>query len=583
MARMLPAEIYSGCPSLGEREVFEHLKQSPQTRDWIVLHSLDIANHIRQVSGEADFILLIPGEGVLCVEVKACRRIRRTEAGWLYGSDPIPDPRGPFRQAGDAMHSIRQRLMKRRPDLSHVLFWSAVILPYVDFPVLSNEWHDWQVLDAAALRHDSLAVCAENVLRHARCFLSTCPTAHWFRPNTPRMDARSADDIAQILRPNFEVFEGPKARLGRWTEEVRRYTGEQFVALDAMETNPRVLFTGPAGTGKTVLALECARREVAKGNRCLLLCYTRHLGRWLQQQTAASMSEGITASTFHSLLLSLSGRQASESGAGREFWEEELPEVAIEALIDREPPFRPFDTLIIDEVQDLIRPKYLELIDLLVRGGLSLGRWRLFGDFEKQAIFNSGVSKPEELLEARSGRYPLFSLRINCRNSPRIASLVRMLGGLTPDYSRILRPDNGIEPELKFFSTAAEREQLITGVLESWYGEGIRGGEIAVLSPRSDKTCLAAHVETDPWRSRLRPYSDATAGHIPYSSIHAFKGLEASAILVTDIESVSSSTAADLFYVAVTRALHRLTILVSDRARADVVSSLTGIKTASAS
>lgn len=577
MARMIPAEIYSGCPSLGEREVFEQLKRSPQTGDWIVLHSLDIANHVRQVSGEADFVLLIPGQGVLCLEVKACQKLRRTQSGWLYGSEPIPDPRGPFRQASEAMHSIRQYLIKRRPDLVHVLFWSAVVLPYVDFQVTSEEWHDWQVLDASALRRDGLATCAENVLRRARQFLLTCPTARWCRRGAPEMDASMANDIGKILRPNFELFESPKNRLGRWKAEVQHYTEEQFGALDAMDTNPRVLFTGPAGTGKTVLALECARREVAKGNRCLLVCYTRHLGRWLQQQTS-SMGDGIKTSTFHSLLLSLCGCQPPTATAGSEFWEEALPELAIKALIEAEPPFRPFDTLIIDEAQDLIRPQYLDLIDLLVSGGLSLGHWRLFGDLEKQAIFNSAISQPEQLLKARSGSYPVFSLRVNCRNSPRIASLVRMLGGLNPDYSRVLRPDNGIEPELQFFTSPAEQEALVTSVLDSWYREGIRGNELAILSPRSDKTCVAAHIAAEPWRSRLRPYADATAGQIPYSSIHAFKGLEAPAILLTDVESVSSSTDKDLFYVAVTRALHRLTILVNARTKEDVISSLTGIK-----
>jgi hypothetical protein len=99
MARMLPADIFSGCPSRGEREIFTRLKDSPETTDWIVLHSLDLANHVRRISGEADFVVIVPSKGILCLEVKACTRLSRTDRGWVYGSDPVPDARGPFRQA----------------------------------------------------------------------------------------------------------------------------------------------------------------------------------------------------------------------------------------------------------------------------------------------------------------------------------------------------------------------------------------------------------------------------------------------------------------------------------------------------
>lgn len=153
---------------------------------------------------------------------------------------------------------------------------------------------------------------------------------------------------------------------------------------------------------------------------------------------------------------------------------------------------------------------------------------------------------------------------------------MHLLGGLTPDYSRILRPDNGIEPELKYFRTPSEQEAVFLQGLESLYREGIGGGEIIVLSPHADRSCLAARVAKEPWRSRLRPYGESVGGHISYASIHAFKGLEASAVVVTDIERLSGNAAIDLFYVAVTRALHRLTILVHDSARADVVRALTG-------
>ena len=577
MATIYPAEIYSGCPSPGEREIFQRFKESTNTADWIVLHSLDIANHVKQVSGEADFVIIVPGRGILCLEVKACRRLRRDAAGWFYGSDQTADPRGPFRQASDAMHSIRSRLIKRKPEYSNVLFWSAVIFPYLDFKTSSNEWHDWQVIDAEQFRRRPLSVSVEDILKRAATFLASCDTARWFKPDSINLAAKQAASIAQELRPSFELFETPKVRQNRWNEEVRKYTEEQFTALDAMQTNPRVLFSGPAGTGKTLVAIECARRAVAEGQRCLFLCFNRWLGRWLQDQLSP-LAGSVTVSTFHSFLLTLSGTLPPTDGQGAQFWQEELPEKAIEVLIQGETPIEPFDVLIVDEAQDLLRSAYLDILDLLLRGGLAAGRWRFFGDLEKQAIYATSIKDPLAVLQQRAGAIPVFSFRVNCRNSPRIATLVHLLGGLTPEYSRILRPDNGIEPDLRYYKSAAEQEEAFVDILKSWYENGISGSEIAVLSPRADKTCLAARVSREPWRNRLRPRADATGGHISYMSIHAFKGLEASAVLVTDVEHLASDTPLDLFYVAITRALHRVSILVHESARFEVIKALTRMK-----
>ena len=578
MATLYPAEIYSGCPSPGEREVFQRFKESTNTSDWIVLHSLDIANHVKQVSGEADFVIIVPSLGILCLEVKACRRLRRDAAGWFYGADQTPDPRGPFRQASEAMHSIRSRLLKRRPEFSNVLFWSAVVFPYLDFKFPSNEWHDWQVIDAEKFRRRPLSVSVEDVLKNAGNFLASCDTARWFKPGAATLTAAQAAAIAQELRPSFELFETPKVRQNRWNEEVRKYTEEQFTALDAMQTNPRVLFSGPAGTGKTLVAIEGARRAAAEGHRCLFLCFNRLLGRWLQDQLSP-LSDFVTVSTFHSFLLTLTGLTTPAEGQNSHFWQQELPEKAIEALLQGETKFEPFDVLIVDEAQDLLRSLYLDVLDLSVHGGLGAGRWRFFGDLEKQAIYASSVKDPLQLFRQRTGAFAVFSLRVNCRNSPRIATLVHLLGGLSPEYSRILRPDNGVEPDLRYYNSEAEQQAAFFNILESWYKDGIAGEEIAVLSPRADRACLAAHVEREPWRNRLRPRGDGMGGHISYSSIHAFKGLEASAVLVTDIEHLASDAPLDLFYVAITRALHRVSILVHESARPEVIKALIGSKT----
>ncbi len=130
MAIMIPSCVSEGCSSPGEREVFRRLRDDPGTSGWIVLHSLDVANHSSQVAGEIDFVVIIPNKGILCLEVKACSSLRREGGLLYYGAQAKPDPRGPFKQASDAMHSLRQRLIAKNPGLSRVVFWSAVIFPF---------------------------------------------------------------------------------------------------------------------------------------------------------------------------------------------------------------------------------------------------------------------------------------------------------------------------------------------------------------------------------------------------------------------------------------------------------------------
>ena len=60
MAIMVPPVVHAGTRSQGEREIFRRLHDDPATKDWIVLHSLDTANHVKNISGEVDFVKLLP-------------------------------------------------------------------------------------------------------------------------------------------------------------------------------------------------------------------------------------------------------------------------------------------------------------------------------------------------------------------------------------------------------------------------------------------------------------------------------------------------------------------------------------------
>ena len=131
---------------------------------WIVLHSLGIADHVRQVEGEADFVVVVPNHGVLVIEVKSHRTIDRLGDGrWKLGND-APTGRGPFKQASEAMYSIRDYLGRHNVDLHSTPVLNAVWFTGVRARTMlpsTPEWHDWQVLDSEDLR----AGAASAILR----------------------------------------------------------------------------------------------------------------------------------------------------------------------------------------------------------------------------------------------------------------------------------------------------------------------------------------------------------------------------------------------------------------------------------
>ncbi len=569
---MIPAAIDPDTPSPGEKDVFQRLASDPVASDWTVIHSFDLPHHVRRISGELDFVVLIPGRGILCVEVKAASSVSRREGLWYYGKDPKGDPRGPFRQAADGMHSLRERLTKRYPSAGKAVFWSAVILPYTSLDFQAEEWHSWQLIDGARYRSASLAESCARVLDRAREFLAGKRSAGWFDPDSRVPTPDDCDRIAGVLRPDFEAFQSPRERRRQASAELKRYTEEQFVALDAMTRNPRVVFEGPAGTGKTLLAIESAQRAVADDKRVLLVCFNRLLGSWLRRETEA-LGSNITAGTLHSYMLSLAGLERPPR-TEPDFWEDELPHLALERLLEAQGA-APFDLLLVDEAQDLLDDRYLDVLDLSLAGGLSSGQWRLFGDFERQAIYGPGAPSLDAFLEHRGAGAPVHSLRTNCRNTPRVASLVRLLSHLQPDYAKVLRPDDGVEPELRFYPPERTPAEALTRALGELRADGYRGRDVAILSPRAAGSSAEGLTE-QPWCDRLRPFGDSAGGHTQHGTIHAFKGLEAPAVVVTDLDDVSGSAAEALFYIAVTRPTERLVLVLPDSSRTSMARSLAG-------
>ena len=570
MARMIPPDCPPDTPA-GEAILFNKLRDDPDTAGWVVLHSLELRKHRTKTEGEIDMVILAPGLGVLCLEIKGCEVTRR-DGLWIYPYATSVE--GPFRQASRAMHSLRDYLQKRDANLSSLLFFSAAAFTRIHFSEESPEWHPWQIIDSRTLRRMPISQVITRIFELAHKHVLSRPGGcSWYDGEMSRPTVEQVRRMAGLLRGNFEYLVQPRGDVQRIEESLLRLTEEQYAALDVIQDNRRVVLKGLAGTGKTFLAIEAAKRAALAGKRVLLLCFNRLLADWMKV-AMWDVTEGqpglLRVAHLHGLLWEIAGN-AIHIRNDREFWSHELPMRVVERLLEDGRTFPQFDLLLVDEAQDILSDDYLDVLDLLVTGGLAGGHWAFFGDFEYQAIYLTGgrstASSMLECLRQRAPHHTNFTLRINCRNAGPIAETLTLACNVRPGYSRFLHDMEGAGVDPRFWSSDNEQETLLDGGI-SELRRAFHADEVMILSLSADeRSCAGQLASREP--GRYTPFRETgTSGGrgIRYASVHAFKGLEAPAIIVTDIMRLDEQARA-LLYVGMSRARIRLILLMHESCR----------------
>jgi hypothetical protein len=557
----------------GERDVFNLLSAGPD--DWVALHSLDLAPWNNSLRTEIDFLVLIPDAALLCIEVKSHAAISFENDRWY----PPEIKRSPFKQASDARHTFYRRLRDLAPQFRYIPVVDCCIFPRAIFDVPPNlSVQAWQLIDSRAFGAftSSTDFCAS--LR-ARALAMIAADPHLQKLPHP-ISSMQIEAIVRTCLPVQRRRTHAREEIEQREQEIERILrDQQKPVLQLTEMNDRLVVEGPAGTGKTLIAIEVARRAAERGQRVALLCFNQLIGDWMRHKIAADRNghPNLIAGRAIRVIADMSGVSIPPDPPS-DYWDNELPDRISERLTD--PDFEAsaeFEFLVLDEAQDLLaRPRLWECVTSFLRGGAVNGSFCLFGDFENQVL---GAREPmnQSLATLRAIAKPAaYRLTENCRNYRIIGdSAVRLSGLEEPVYRGYRRVGGGIQNyDIFFYKSDAEQRHQLLQWLEEFKQQGYRPSEITILSFGAPEQSVASRLAAE-GRAKLRPVWQNAAHLTGYASVHAFKGLENKIIILTDVFLGAAEFNRDLFYTGMTRASESVRILCDSGSQEKLVKWIT--------
>jgi len=327
-------------------------------------------------------------------------------------------------------------------------------------------------------------------------------------------------------------------------EHLITLTQQQAQLLNRFGRDPRMVITGPAGSGKTMLAVEKAKSMAGHDKDVLFICFNRQLRDHLREREKDS---GVTFHTFHGLCVALAKKAeiplSVDSGGAYDaaYFNDELPLALIEACEKLGPMY---DALIVDEAQDL-NTDWLESLRLTLRDPEDALIWLFLDD--NQRVFANQLEVPKE--------FRPFDLTVNCRNTKAIHEEVmkKYEGEITPE---VLGPD-GREVELYL---TADQPKLVRQTIERLCGqEEVMPQDIVVLSSHALEKSAVGQAGAGNYSYVKEP--EPLGPSIRFSSIRAYKGLESPVVILCELEDIDGESIDKQLYVGLSRARNHCVVV----------------------
>ncbi|MGD7733739.1 NERD domain-containing protein [Propionibacteriaceae bacterium G57] len=486
---------------------------------------------------EADLVVIIPESGVVVVEVKG-GRVWHDEQGWWQATPEGRRQIDPFTQSMAAkralMDYVRQdpRWTGGRVRWAHHVVLTAT---HLDAHFATPESPRWMVSD-----QDELPTLADRLI--------------------DQLDLHTGDDAAPVNRDQVdllvEVLQGrglPRDVVGASSDHdelVTRLTDEQALLLSVTRLVPRVEVRGGAGSGKTWLAMEHARRladgrHTGRRERVAVVCYSYGLAEFLQRELLGGGSRGKQpkfVGTFEALANRWGIDTSSATRDNSAFWEQELPRLMAERA-DQLGDDERFDAIIVDEAQDFAE----EWWHALLRGlrDPDGGRLGVYTD-EHQRVFPRFGDPPVQLV-------PLV-LDHNLRNTRQIYD------AFAPLAPTGMSPRGGYGPDVVFVPCATGQSiEVADDEADALVGEGWAPRDVALLTVGHSHPVQKERQQSLGQVGYWAGYWDED--DIFYGHVLGFKGMERRAVVLCLNSERAMDREAERLYVGLSRATDLLVVV----------------------
>ncbi len=540
MATMLPNTPRTFTPASLEDIMFEALKALPD--DYYVFHSFKITSTADNTldESEMDFLIFHRKYGILCLEAKA-GRIRYENGKWLYASGREIKHNGPYNQAANFKYDLINYILRNK--YSHLLR-RCKIFHGVWFPSIDQNYLRSQILPPEA---DANITMTKEALTDPETQLINIFNLELTSGSKTNLSEKDCDDmIKKVLCPQFNIV--PSLSFDTDIKKIvfHRLLLEQTNVLNYISEQKTAIINGAAGTGKTLIALEKAKRHAINGDKVLFLCYNKKLKDYLSASTDDRNIEFYTIAGFACKLCNTSTPNYS-------MLQNILEDMYFEHTF-------PYKHIIIDEGQDfgmnsIEESNIISTIQEIVNAD-ETDEMTFYVFYDKLQLIQA--DKMPAFIQDADCKLTLYR---NCRNTENIATTsLRPFSERKPKlmHSSI----KGVPAKLHFCSSGNECEQSVDASIAQLENDGF--SDIVILTCKTNEnSVLSGFISDDKYKNKYE-----------FSTCRKFKGLEADAIILVDVDGDTfNSNNIMIYYVGTSRAKLKLDVIttLSEEACKDIL------------